>query len=449
MATFKTIDDTDQQTRTSNLNQLVDIIQEDISGSATRRAYQVFVTGGIGPGVTSSLYQTVYDQDFSLQTANPIFDITVGCYRQSQVVTSSLVREDTNTGKLLFKSSSLMMREKVDLYRQYAASLLGSADSYFTSPIGGTHHQERIDEAIFLSFKRLFTRDSIKRETFALRVFKSASLAGNSGHVGESRPRWLGSAAHGNAGNRYHYGTNKAFSGINCRLPNIKRTSISGSDVVTDLGSGTSQRRLFGGEVGELVLASNTTKPVGLIFYNAGTVILDAKRIFSGSQFMSGTIAAMNANTSNYVNGKAGASPAGFTVVGGNHGENINAKFIPDLWASASIDDLVDHISTCRFSSGSLTACTFQNVTNITSKLIFCRAGPDDFNFSSNPTYRDSTGRLRVIDAGQEGRQRSFTFPTTIGLYNSGHRLLAVAKLSRPIEKNDTKDLTFRIRLDF
>jgi hypothetical protein len=27
--------------------------------------------------------------------------------------------------------------------------------------------------------------------------------------------------------------------------------------------------------------------------------------------------------------------------------------------------------------------------------------------------------------------------------------LLAVAKMSRPIQKNDEKDLTFRVRLDF
>ena len=68
----------DIQTAQSFLTQLVDVIQEDISGSTTRRKYQVFVTGGVGPGVTSSLFQTVYDQDFTLQTANPIFDVTFG-----------------------------------------------------------------------------------------------------------------------------------------------------------------------------------------------------------------------------------------------------------------------------------------------------------------------------------------------------------------------------------
>ncbi len=75
MATFKEISANDIKTGRSFLNQLVDVIQEDVSGSSTRRKYQVFVTGGIGPGVTSSLFQTVYDQNFSLQTANPVLDM--------------------------------------------------------------------------------------------------------------------------------------------------------------------------------------------------------------------------------------------------------------------------------------------------------------------------------------------------------------------------------------
>ena len=92
---------------------------------------------------------------------------------------------------------------------------------------------------------------------------------------------------------------------------------------------------------------------------------------------------------------------------------------------------------------------SIQNITNINSTLFFCRAGPDEFNYSSNPTFSDSTGRIRVIDEGEENTQRTFSFVSTIGLYDGRNNLLAVAKLSRPVEKNDEKDLTFRIRLDF
>ena len=77
---LKAFSENDVQTAQSFLTQLVDVIQEDVSGSTTRRKYQVFVTGGVGPGVTSSLFQTVYDQDFSLQTSNPMLDMTVGLF---------------------------------------------------------------------------------------------------------------------------------------------------------------------------------------------------------------------------------------------------------------------------------------------------------------------------------------------------------------------------------
>ena len=124
MATFKEISAADIKTTRSSLNQLVDVIQEDVSGSSTRRKYQVFVTGGIGPGVTSSLFQTVYDQDFTLQTSNPIFDMTIGLYKSGSTVQGTLSGQDS-AGKLLFPSTSLMMREKVEVYEQFSQILLG------------------------------------------------------------------------------------------------------------------------------------------------------------------------------------------------------------------------------------------------------------------------------------------------------------------------------------
>ena len=416
MATFKEISAADVKTSRSVLNQLVDVIQEDISGSATRRSYQVFVTGGIGPGVTSSLYQTVYDQDFSLQTANPLFDTTVGLYASGSTVTTSSTGLDTN-GKLLFPSQSMMMREKVDIYRQYAANLLGNANSAFYTPFGSTDSANRVDNALILSFRRLFTRDRIKRETFALKMYYSASAAG---------PGSIPALTDGKASN-------------------LNRTSEVESRIFTDFGSAQNRRRCFGGEVGDLVNSADTTNKVGLVFYDSGTVLLNIDRIISSSQFVSGVIGAMN-------NQSAGADgPAtGFTYIGGPlGGANPNAKFVPDLMVSASIDDIVDHFSSCRFSSGSLTATTFQNNTNINSTLIFCRATADEFNYSSNPTYTDSANKIVVIDQGQEDVQRSFSFISTVGLYDANDNLLAVAKVSRPIEKNDEKDLTVRVRLDF
>ena len=86
------------------------------------------------------------------------------------------------------------------------------------------------------------------------------------------------------------------------------------------------------------------------------------------------------------------------------------------------------------------------------STLFFCRASADEFNYSNNPTYFDDSGKLVVMKAQEQANissARPFTYPTTIGLYDEQNRLLAVAKFSRPIEKNDEKDLTIRVRLDF
>ncbi len=163
-------------------------------------------------------------------------------------------------------------------------------------------------------------------------------------------------------------------------------------------------------------------------------LVLDLAKITSSSQKMSGTIDAM--------------VTAGSQVMGTSAG-NPNAKFIPDFVTSASIDNILDHIASARFSSGSQTAFTFQNITNINSTLFFCRAEADEFNYSANPTFTDSDNRIIVIDENQEDIQQTFVFATSVGLYDANDNLLAVGKLSRPVEKNPEKDITFRLRLDF
>lgn len=432
MATFKEISAADVKSSKSALNQLVDMIQEDLSGSATRRAYQVFVTGSGNTSVTASLFQTVYDQDYTLQTANPMFDMTVGLWYSGSTVQNIKTSEDS-AGKLLFPSSSMQMREKVDIYRQYAGKLLGDATQAFYSPFQVSTDPtatsaDRIDNALFLNFKRLFARDKIKRETFAMRFYTTGDLSG--------APTANKSAAE---------------SAIACAYTgsNLFRTTTSGSAIFTDVGAASSKRSTFGGEVGEIVNASNTSSKVGLIFYDAGTAVLDLSKIMWGDQHASGAISSVVGNPS--VSGLA----TNETIIGSgstlqtSYGSNPAARFIPDFLTSGSVDDIVDHLAACRFSSGSNTAVTFQNITNINSTLLFCRATADEFNYSSNPTYVDSDGRIIVVDEGQEDTQRGFSFITTVGMYDANDNLLAVAKLSRPIEKNDEKDLTVRVRLDF
>jgi hypothetical protein len=82
----------------------------------------------------------------------------------------------------------------------------------------------------------------------------------------------------------------------------------------------------------------------------------------------------------------------------------------------------------------------------ITSDYIFVRARNSEFNYSENPTFiSGSTGEV-IYDEFINSPQ---TYITTVGMYNDSNELLAVAKLSRPLLKDFTKEALVRVKLDF
>lgn len=81
----------------------------------------------------------------------------------------------------------------------------------------------------------------------------------------------------------------------------------------------------------------------------------------------------------------------------------------------------------------------------ISSQFVFARVRNSEFNYSTNPSYITGSGDLRIpnmVSAPQ-------TYITTVGMYNDNNELLAVAKLSRPLLKDFTKEALIRIKLDF
>jgi len=87
-----------------------------------------------------------------------------------------------------------------------------------------------------------------------------------------------------------------------------------------------------------------------------------------------------------------------------------------------------------------------QSEETITSNYIFVRARNSEFNYSENPSFiSGSTGEV-IHNSFIYNPQ---TYPTTVGLYNDSNELLAVAKLSKPLLKDSTKELLLRCRLDF
>jgi hypothetical protein len=82
----------------------------------------------------------------------------------------------------------------------------------------------------------------------------------------------------------------------------------------------------------------------------------------------------------------------------------------------------------------------------ITSDYIFVRARNSEFNYSENPTFiSGSTGEV-IYDEFINNPQ---TYITTVGFYNDSNELLAVAKMSRPLLKDFTKEALVRVKLDF
>ena len=93
------------------------------------------------------------------------------------------------------------------------------------------------------------------------------------------------------------------------------------------------------------------------------------------------------------------------------------------------------------------TGASFQTRSEetITSNFVFVRARNAEFNYTTNPSNIDSNGEL-VHDVMVNTPQ---SYITTVGLYNDSNDLIAVAKLSRPLLKDFTKEALLRIKLNF
>jgi hypothetical protein len=81
----------------------------------------------------------------------------------------------------------------------------------------------------------------------------------------------------------------------------------------------------------------------------------------------------------------------------------------------------------------------------ITSDYIFVRIKNSDFNYTTNPSMISGSGEFyfpSLVDNPQ-------TYITTVGMYNDANELLAVAKLSKPLVKDFTKEALVRVKLDF
>jgi len=179
-------------------------------------------------------------------------------------------------------------------------------------------------------------------------------------------------------------------------------TPFSNTLTVSDTGAATSY--LSNSPAGEYGLLKSGSANVGLIYYQAGIAVLTGSVFGAGSNM-----------TSN-----------GTKMEGLLTGSSINAT-------ADAVRHRIQNIS-------------FNNTTELNSTIFFCRANHNEFNYSSNPTYLSGS---KIIVKDNEPLNLPRSYATTVGLYSPDNELMAVAKVSEPLRKDPTNELTLRVRLDY
>ena len=152
------------------------------------------------------------------------------------------------------------------------------------------------------------------------------------------------------------------------------------------------------GRKGDLVEKSDTTNVVGTVFYDSGTMV------FHGGDYSRDTNFLID-------------SASGFVFGPGATAGNV------------AINNL-----------------SFISLNMLKRTVFFTRAFNQDFNYSNNPTAIANKS-LGSISSNLTGNPT--TFITTVGLYNEGNELLAVAKTAPPVKKDFDTERTFAVRLQY
>ena len=193
---------------------------------------------------------------------------------------------------------------------------------------------------------------------------------------------------------------------------------------------------------GKLTLTDNS-KVTNTITY------LDSGRVY---QLVSGSAGIVNTTFSNgytqnsgsygyllpdigiiLLNSRAIASP----VAGGGLSTNITASAVN---TSQSLNEKMYEL----IKTGA--SFTVNSQETITSDYVFIRVRNSEFNYTENPSFiSGSTGDIIYTDF----INNPVTYITTVGMYNDNNELLAVAKLSKPLQKDFTKEALVRVKLDF
>ena len=141
--TFKNlVPDRDMANTRTLLNEAIPITGSVVSGTYDGNNIKNYAHG---------MFQTVYDYPFLSSSANDIFDLTVGYSAQSA----------------LSSSASTQNAKKINMYNQMAQVLVGyneTAEIRQFDRDGDLSGGTKMQEALFINFARLLTKDEIQKE---------------------------------------------------------------------------------------------------------------------------------------------------------------------------------------------------------------------------------------------------------------------------------------------
>lgn len=201
----------------------------------------------------------------------------------------------------------------------------------------------------------------------------------------------------------------------------------TGVDTAT-CNAGTYGKLFVSSSSGTFITAS-VNDVQGLVFYEAGIAVV-SPYIFSKYSASSGapTDTDLSQNSFGILTGNTTGSLSG------------SGNTIEKLILSGTISDNAYGLST------HLLTASYHSTTELNSTIYFCRAYNHEFNYSSNPTFLSAS---EIVVKGGDPEELSKTYITSVGLYSDDNQLLAVAKLSEPIMKNELNELIARVRIDF
>jgi hypothetical protein len=196
----------------------------------------------------------------------------------------------------------------------------------------------------------------------------------------------------------------------------LTTTTISYCDAgrVFNIISGSNGVATSNNALGAINTGMTVSGSYGLFLPDIGTIILNAAAL--DLPFVSGGIALNTLRTS-----------------------NSNVSNPTRLYSTGS--------GTRGLTTGSYTSSFSLNSNEtVTSDFVFCRARNAEFNYTENPSFISGSTGAVLYDLFINSPT---TYITTVGLYNDSNELLAVAKLSKPLKKDFTKEALVRVKLDF